>query len=90
MRYHIQKPSFSPTVLNVSFLQLPSVFSPVQMLKEEGQHFRFADACGEFFQRIYRYLQNPVYEREFSSLPYGKQERKCTNNDMPSLHSTAK
>ena len=51
------------------------------MLKEEGQHFRFADACGEFFQRIFRYLQNPVYvedEREFSSLPYGKSNPSST------------
>ena len=51
------------------------------MLKEEGQHFQFADACGEFFQRIYRYLQNPVYvedEREFSSLPYGKSNPSST------------
>lgn len=45
------------------------------MPKEEGQHFRFADACGEFFHRICRYLENPAYvedAKKFSTLLYGK------------------
>ena len=87
MRYRIQKPWymwFSPTVLNVSFLQLPWVFSPVQMPKEEGQHFRPADACGAFVQRIYKSLGNPAYiedGREFSSLVYGKNNPSSTKQE---------